>query len=468
MGADPRPFLQHREFRYERTGVNAHAIGQRNVMLDDRMATDAHVVADGVLLTHQRAVAGGEPRSDAIARVNHRVRTQQRIRADDRGKLAFAAARGLDTHDAVVADDSSRPHFHAEVEFIVEPIRIHGHSTVQKPGAVAMEETHQPFSGKIGIIGAGALGGYYGARLCQAGFNVHFLMRSDYDAVRRQGLEVRSIDGDFMVHPPVYKSAEEMGVCDLLIIALKTTDNAVLPDLLAATADEKTVVLSLQNGLGNDEALARILAGHSLDATDPPARLLPTASQVMGGPAFLCSTRVAPGVIDHSEYGFIRLAEFAGASTPRTHAVAAMFRAAGVPCDVLERLDEARWGKLIWNVPFNGLGVASPGADSAVILADPVLLRVARELMDEVIAAARADGVELDESLAEQSMARTHTMGAYKSSMQVDYELGRPLEVEAILGEPVRRARRAGIAVPAMELLYGLVRRADEKLRAKK
>ena len=328
-----------------------------------------------------------------------------------------------------------------------------------------MEETHQPFSGKIGIIGAGALGGYYGARLSQAGFNVHFLMRSDTQVVRQQGLQVKSIDGDFVIHPPVYDSAQSMGVCDLLIIALKTTDNGALPELLAATANEKTVVLTLQNGLGNDDALARVLAGYPLHESDPPARSLPTASRVMGGPAFLCSTRIAPGVIHHTEYGFIRLAEFAGAPTPRTHAVAAMFRTAGIPCDVLERLDEARWGKLIWNVPFNGLGVASPGADSAVILADPILLRVARELMDEVIAAARADGVELDQSAAEQSMARTHTMGAYKSSMQVDYELGRPLEVEAILGEPVRRARRAGIAVPAMEMLYGLVRRADQKLR---
>ncbi|PKO15564.1 2-dehydropantoate 2-reductase [candidate division BRC1 bacterium HGW-BRC1-1] len=331
-----------------------------------------------------------------------------------------------------------------------------------------MEETHQPFNGKIGIIGTGALGGYYGARLSQAGFNVHFLMRSDYDVVRKRGLQIQSIDGDFVIHPPVHNSAQSMGVCDLLIIALKTTDNGALPGLLAFTTDDKSVVLTLQNGLGNEDALARILAGRSIEETDPTAQSLPTAPRVMGGPAFLCSTRVAPGVIHHTEYGFIRLAEFAGSPTERTHAVAAMFESAGVPCEVLERLDEARWGKLIWNVPFNGLGVAaSPGADSAVILADPVLSRAARQLMDEVISAAKADGVELNQSAAEQSMARTRTMGAYKSSMQVDYELGRPVEVEAILGEPVRRARRAGIAVPAMELLYGMVRRADQMARDK-
>ncbi len=431
------------------------------------MATDTYVVTDRVLLAHQRAVAGGESRADAVACVNNGMGAQQRIGTDDREKLPIASSRRRNTHDTVVPDDRTRSHFHAEVEFIVERNWIHGHSTSQKPGAVAMEETHQPFNGKIGIIGTGALGGYYGARLSQAGFNVHFLMRSDYEVVRQRGLQIQSIDGDFVIHPPVHNSAQSMGVCDLLIIALKTTDNGALPNLLASTTDDKSVVLTLQNGLGNEDALARILAGRSIEETDPPAQSLPTASRVMGGPAFLCSTRVAPGVIHHTEYGFIRLAEFAGAPTHRTHAVAAMFRTAGVPCDVLERLDEARWGKLVWNVPFNGLGVASPGADSSVVLADPVLLRAASNLMDEVIAAARADGVELDQSAAEQSMARTRTMGPYKSSMQVDYELGRPVEVEAILGEPVRRARRAGIAVPAMELLYGLVRRADQKARDK-
>lgn len=331
-----------------------------------------------------------------------------------------------------------------------------------------MEETVQPFAGRIGVIGAGALGAYYGACLARAGHDVHFLMRGDYDAVRARGLEIRSVGGDFHIHPPVYASAAELGRCDLLVIGLKTTDNASLPELLGPTADSGTVVLTLQNGLGNEDAIARVLAGATPDDHAVDARALPTAGRVVGGAAFLCSNRIAPGVINHTDHGFIRLAEFTGASRPRTHAIAELFRSSGVKCHVLDSLAEVRWSKLIWNVPFNGLGVAAPGADSAAVLADPVLCRVARSLMSEVIAAARADGVELEESAADVSMERTASMGAYRSSMQIDHECGRPLEVEAILGEPVRRAERAGIPVPAMRLLYAIVRRADEIARARK
>lgn len=331
-----------------------------------------------------------------------------------------------------------------------------------------MEETVQPFRGRIGIIGAGALGAYYGACLSRAGHDVHFLMRGDYEAVRARGLEVRSVGGDFRIHPPVYPSAEALGRCDLVVVGLKTTDNGSLPGLLGPTADAGTVVLTLQNGLGNEDAIARVLAGIASDDGSVDARALPTAHRVVGGSAFLCSNRIAPGVINHTDHGFIRLAEFTGPARPRTHAIAELFRSAGVKCHVLDSLAEVRWSKLIWNVPFNGLGVAAWRADSAAVLADPALCGVARSLMSEVIAAARADGVELDESAADASMERTASMGAYRSSMQIDHECGRPLEVEAILGEPLRRAERASIAVPAMRMLYALVRRADELTRAQK
>jgi len=119
----------------------------------------------------------------------------------------------------------------------------------------------------------------------------------------------------------------------------------------------------------------------------------------------------------------------------------------------------------VWNIPFNGLGVAADRADTRVILEDPELRALAWNLMGEVMEAALADGVALAEELRSDLMQKTESMGAYKSSMQIDYESGRPLEVEALLGEPVRRARRAGIPVPRMEMLYALVRRLDAQNR---
>jgi 2-dehydropantoate 2-reductase len=305
------------------------------------------------------------------------------------------------------------------------------------------------FDGRIGVIGSGALGAFYGARLLRSGRDVHFLMRRDYEHVREHGLQVYSKDGDFHLRPPVYESVDELGRCDLVIIGLKTTDNAAIPELLAPICDAHTIVLTLQNGLGNEEAIASALE-----------RFGSGAEQVIGGVAFLCSNRTAPGVINHTDHGWLRIAEFRGEPRLRTHAIAAAFEKAGISCEVHRRVVAIRWEKLVWNVPFNGLGVAANRADSAIIMGDDTLFRCARGLMEEVVAAARADDVEVTPSHVERMIDYTRSMGAYKSSMQIDYENGRPLEIEAIIGEPMRRAQCAGIPVPRMEMLYGVIRRS--------
>lgn len=296
------------------------------------------------------------------------------------------------------------------------------------------------FKGRIGVIGAGALGAFYGARLARAGHDVHFLMRSDYDAVRASGLQVKSFEGDFTIHPPVYQTPEELGRCDLLLIGLKSTDNAALPALLGPTVGSDTLVLTLQNGLGNEERIVEALGSGA-------------AGRVLGGIAFLCSNRISPGVIHHIDHGWIRLGEFSGTATARTHAVAALFESAGIRCQVYDSLLRARWEKLVWNVPFNGLGVAEH-ANVEQVLASPELRQKARDLMLEVVAAAVADGIELDPAIVDKMMHNSESMGPYRTSMQIDHEARKPLEVEAILGEPLRRATCAGIETPHLKHLY--------------
>jgi 2-dehydropantoate 2-reductase len=308
------------------------------------------------------------------------------------------------------------------------------------------------FSGRIGIIGAGALGGFYGARLARAGHDVHFLMRSDYETVRENGLRVNSIDGDFSIRAEVYSSAGELGPCDLVIIGLKTTQNHALAELLAPVVGPRTLVLTLQNGLGNEEQIAEALHQQGHRGAE---------ERILGGIAFICSNRMAPGVINHTAHGWIRLAKFRGSAEERTHAIAELFRSAGIECEVFDSLARIRWEKLVWNIPFNGLGVAAEEAHSAAVLDDDALHATARGLMEETIAAARADGVEIDPELTDRMIASTYNMGDYKSSMQIDFAQGRPLEVETILGEPLRRAQRGGIATPRLEMLYGIVRRRD-------
>src|SRR5688572_10381403 len=196
---------------------------------------------------------------------------------------------------------------------------------------------------KIAVVGCGALGSYYGARLCRLGEEVHFLLRSDYEAVRAKGVSIRSPLGDFHVRPRCARTAEEIGRSDLVLIGLKATANDQLPMLLPPLTGPETMILTLQNGLGNEERLAQIF---------------PT-EQIIGGLAFVCLNRVEPGLIHHIDHGRIVIGEFEGPPQPRTYNLAELFRRAAVPCDVTADLAASHWDKLVWNIPFNGLGVAS-------------------------------------------------------------------------------------------------------------
>lgn len=311
---------------------------------------------------------------------------------------------------------------------------------------------------KIAVVGPGALGGYYGAKLSRAGEEVHFLLRSDYDVVRHHGVSIHSPEGDFTARPRCARAPEEIGPSDLVLVALKTTANDQFPKLLPPLVGPKTAVLTLQNGLGNEEALAKLFP----------------VEQIMGGLCFVCLNRTAPGVVQHMAHGMVVLGEFQRWPEPRTHDIATMFRNAGVNCKVAENLIQAHWEKLIWNIPFNGLGVASVAGYEALInpkakvparesfgallttdklLSDSRWENLVRELMHEVIAGACALGYKVAKELADKQIERTRAMGAYKASTLVDFEQGRPLELEALFLEPLRQAKNAGASVPRLEAL---------------
>jgi len=317
---------------------------------------------------------------------------------------------------------------------------------------------------KIGVVGCGALGGYYGAKLCRDGRQVHCLLRSDYEVVRRQGVRIRSVEGDFQIHPKCARQPEEMGVCDLVLVGLKTTANDRFPELIPPLVGPRTAVLTLQNGLGNENRLAALFG----------------AEKILGGLCFVCLNRVEPGVIHHLAHGTIVLGEHQRWPEPRTHDIASMFRHAGVPCKVTANLERAHWEKLVWNVPFNGLGVASAAGYDAVaaggvrrdaplgpcltteqMLADPRWEELARELMLEVIAAANALGLKISDSLAEKQISRTRAMGAYKASTLIDFERRQPLELESMFLEPLRQAHQAGVTAPRLTALCAVLKALD-------
>lgn len=299
----------------------------------------------------------------------------------------------------------------------------------------------------IAIVGVGAVGGYYGAKLIQAGHDVHLLLRGDYDGVRAGGIVVRSdVESGFSLPPErlrVYRDPREMPRPDLVLIALKATGNSAFDALVRPLLTDATVVMTLQNGLGNEDQLADLFGD----------------DRVVGGMAFVCIHRLSAGVIHHIDHGFIKIGEYARPGAPpvgvsrRVEQIAGIFRSSGVRCDVLDDLRRGRWEKLVWNVPFNGLGAVLDLATDRLLNAEPGMDLV-RALMREVVAIAAADGVALPPEVIERQITHTQTMGAYQSSMQVDRRAGRALEVEAILGEPLRRARSLNVATPCLEVLY--------------
>jgi 2-dehydropantoate 2-reductase len=292
--------------------------------------------------------------------------------------------------------------------------------------------------GRIAIIGAGAVGCYYGGRLAQHGHDVHFLMRSDYETVIRDGLHITSPQGDAHIQVNAHRTTSDIGPCDLVIIAMKVTSNAALLDLIPPLLHEKTVLLTLQNGLGNEEFLAQHFG----------------IERVLGGLCFVCINRTAPGVIHHIAQGRINMGEHTRAPLPRTHQIAAEFQRSLIDAQVVESLAAARWQKLVWNIPFNGLSIAAGSIDTEVILANPALEARVRALMAEIIQTATALGHTLPENLIETMVANTRTMAAYKPSSLIDYLEGREVELGAIWGEPIRQAAAAGLEMPRVQKLH--------------
>ena len=296
-------------------------------------------------------------------------------------------------------------------------------------------------SSRIAIVGAGTIGTFYGARLAQAGADVHFYVRSGLAEMRAHGIALRDA-GVVQTLPPertaVYASTAEIGPVDLAIITLKTTANHLLAALLPPLLGPQTVILTLQNGLGSDELLAGLFG----------------AERVIGGLAFIAAAREAPGEIRIYTPGYVTLSEFGRPVSERVRQLVALFQRAGVKCEAVDNLAEARWRKLVWNIPFNGLTIAAGGVTTDRILATPELEREARALIKEVIAAAAKFGHVIPVDFIEQQFAHTRRMGAYQPSSLIDYLAGREIEVEAIWGEPLRRAQAAGATLPHLEKLY--------------
>lgn len=302
---------------------------------------------------------------------------------------------------------------------------------------------------KILIVGAGAVGGYFGALLCKSGGDPTFMVRpATYQQISRHGLIVKSIHGDFTVRPRLIQHASETDAADLIILTVKCYDLPAVLEEVAPLVKKGGVILTLQNGVDTEE---RILSYFQADC-------------VVAGVAYITSKLAAPGVIEHYRRGMISVGEWSGGKSPRATEIYQILSNAGIQCNLTGRIRQAKWEKLCWNATFNPLSVILDHPISLVLDAPP-LLDVVREGISEIIQVAAAEGIEIKPEMVEETISVSDQFREYHTSMYEDYKNGKPTEIDHLNGDLIRRGKKGGVPTPTHRMLYALVKGLEMKRR---
>ncbi len=321
------------------------------------------------------------------------------------------------------------------------------------------------------IAGAGAIGGYLGARMARAGEDVTLFARGPHLlAMQENGLRILSAEGDFAVRPRVIGSLDEAGPVDVLVLGVKAHGLTSLAPQLTPLIGPQTVVVSTQNGvpwwyfqMGAGEQ-----TGLHLESVDPGgviAGAIPR-QQVVGSIAYFATDIVEPGVIRHVEGNRLSLGEPDGTKSDRLKAISQRLISAGVRAPVTERIRTEIWVKILGNVAFNPIS-ALTRATLAGMVRDTEVCNVVREIMSEVESVAGKLGIAMPISI-EQRIAGAGKVGEHKTSMLQDLEAGRPMELQAVVGAVLELGDRLGVAMPHTRTIYACTRLMDELARAPK
>ena len=297
--------------------------------------------------------------------------------------------------------------------------------------------------GKIGLVGVGAVGGFYGLMLHKSGEDIHFHLRSNFEKVK--------VDGFSLVHHlpewkeeevenvQIYMDTSSIGICDWIIIASKATANDQIMDLIKPMVDKKTSFLTLQNGMGNVENIVEAYGGERV---------------ILGGLCFTCINRTEPNRIESLLPGYVQFGQHGGLLSEKGSRLVDAFEKSGVKVRRAESLDEALWRKLCWNVPFNGLSIVGGSITTDLILSNVGLRKRAHQLMIEIQTGALAHGILIEDCFLEKQFQLTEAMGAYKPSSLIDYIARKPVEVESIFGVALHRGRFKGVEMKELSKLY--------------
>lgn len=300
------------------------------------------------------------------------------------------------------------------------------------------------------VVGAGAIGVLYGGLLARAGARVSVVSRSEAEQVRRDGYEVRSPLGDFRFQPAqvLQDVAEAAGAPpDYLLLSVKTVRSLDRAALIRPAVGPATTLVLIANGIGVEQEIADAFAGHELISVL----------------AYVAASRTGPGQIQHHALGALAMGDFPRGSSPRVAQLAALLRSSGITVTDTENIQASRWHKNLWNIAFNPISVLGGTLDTRSILAPAEGEALVRRVMEEMRAVAGACGYPLPPEAVEENIRSTRAMAPYRTSMALDHAHGREMEVEPIIGNVVRLAQAHGVAVPALQTLYALLRMVQER-----
>ena len=299
---------------------------------------------------------------------------------------------------------------------------------------------------KILVMGAGAVGAYFGARLRASGEDVVLCARGEgLRAIREHGLDITSIRGDLKIEVTATATPRDFAPYDLILFCVKAYDTDAAANAIFGCLKPGGAILTLQNGVENEAKLAAIFGRDA----------------VMGGNARVGVEMAAPGKIVHLSTGHIDFGELDGRETDRARSIAGVFQRAGILGQVSTDIMSARWDKLVWNGAFNTVTTLTQRRVGE-LLDDSESMKLLRALMREIVTVARAEGAKIADDRIDAYIAHSQkNLRALKTSTQQDLEHGKPLEYEALSGAVVRAARRHGISVPSVETIYALMRLLD-------
>ena len=317
---------------------------------------------------------------------------------------------------------------------------------------------------KVVVAGAGAIGGYIGARLAKAGHDVTLFARGPHlQAMQERGLRVLTADGDFEVRPHVTGDLSSIGPTEVAFLGVKAHGLTDLAPRLQPILGPETIVVSTQNGIPwwYFQRLGGEFDGMRLESIDPGgviANAIPP-EQVLGSIVYFATVVAEPGVIRHEEGSRITLGEPDGSRSDRCRRLAEVLAEAGLRAPITTRIRQEIWVKLLGNISFNPVS-ALTRATLVEMARDPDVGPLIRRIMTETEAVASRLGIELPITI-DQRVAGAEKMGEHKTSMLQDLEAGRPMELEAIVGAVLELGDRVGISMPATRAVYACAKLLD-------